>query len=269
MSRTRSFIFTHNNYPNTELEDNLVCKYIVYGKEVAPTTNTPHLQGFVHFHTVKTVQQVIKLLPGCHIEPAIDPEAAIEYCKKEGDFTERGEYMSRKRRVEAAVEANLQRWDEARQAAKEGRFEDIPADIYMRYTSNCHRIHLMNQPILETLQGDLEHEWIWGEAGVGKSRTAREENPGAYTKDITKWWDNYKGEEVVIIDDIGKYDVKFARCLKIWADRYPFQAEMKGSSRLIRPRKIVVTSQYAITDIWDDVATCSALARRFKIRLIN
>lgn len=267
--RYRSYVFTHNNYENTDLEDNLDCKYIIYGKEVAPTTNTPHLQGFVSFHTVKSFKQVAKLLPGLHIEPAENPEAAIEYCKKEGDWTERGSYIPQKRKTELMTQSVMERWDDARKKAKEGRFDEIPSDIYCRYTKNCHMIYDMNKLNVATIDGDMEHEWIFGPAGAGKSRTARDENPGAYIKDLTKWWDNYQGEEVVIIDDIDKYDVKFARYIKLWADRYPFQAEMKGSTRLIRPKKIVITSQYAITDIWEDVATCEALARRFKIRFLN
>ena len=113
--RVRSYIFTHNNYINTDLEDNLDCKYIIYGKEVAPTTNTPHLQGFVSFNTVKSFKQVVKLLPGCHIEPADNPEAAIAYCKKEGDWTERGSYYTQKRKNEELSERNRERWDDATQ----------------------------------------------------------------------------------------------------------------------------------------------------------
>lgn len=95
MSRSRCFTFTHNNYPNTDLEDQLECKYIIYGKEVG-ASGTPHLQGFVSFDNPSTLTAVIKKLPGCHVEVAIAPDQAIEYCKKDGDFTERGSYMTQK-----------------------------------------------------------------------------------------------------------------------------------------------------------------------------
>lgn len=260
MSRSRSFTFTHNNYQNTELEDGVECKYIIYGKEVA-STGTPHLQGFISFETLKSLKQVIALLPGCHVEVAIAPDAAIEYCKKDGDFTERGSYTTKKEKGKKEKD----RWEVARKLAEDGKFDEIDAELYTRFRSTYHAIHAESRPEPETIQGEMEHEWIYGPAGCGKSSRAREENPSAYIKDLTKWWDNYEGQEVAIIDDVDKYDVKFARMLKLWCDRYPFQAEMKGKQQLIRPRKIVITSQYSPGEIWEDQKTQDAMERRLKI----
>lgn len=49
--RGRSWVFTHNNYTDEDIRryDSLKCERIFIGKEVAPTTGTPHLQGFVRF----------------------------------------------------------------------------------------------------------------------------------------------------------------------------------------------------------------------------
>jgi len=264
MSRSRSFTFTHNNYPNTELEDAIDCKYIIYGKEVG-ASGTPHLQGFISFDTLKSLKQVIALLPGCHVEIAIAPDAAIEYCKKDGDFAERGMYATKKEKGKKEKD----RWANALELAKQGRFEEIEPELYTRYRSTYQAVHAESRPEPETIQGEMEHEWIYGPAGCGKSSKAREENPGAYIKDLTKWWDNYEAQEVAIIDDVDKYDVKFARMLKLWCDRYPFQAEMKGKQTLIRPRKIVITSQYNPEEIWEDEKTQDAMKRRLKIIELN
>lgn len=262
MSRHRAFTYTHNNYQDTSLQDNLECSYIIYGKEVGES-GTPHLQGFVYFSSAHTLSAAIKKLPGCHVEVAIAPQAAIQYCKKDGNFTERGiPPMSQKRKGQC----NADRYEEARKLARQGNFDDIPADIYIRYRSTLHAIHAESRPEPATIQGDMQHEWIYGPAGCGKSSTARNENPAAYIKDLTKWWDNYDGQDAAIIDDVDKYDVQFARYLKLWCDRYPFQAEMKGKQQLIRPSKIVITSQYHPDEIWDDEKTKDALGRRLKIR---
>lgn len=92
MARHRNFCFTFNNYPDTELVDNLVCKYIAYSKEVAPTTGTPHLQGYVTFATVKSLNQVKALLPGCHVSVMIGSIAQNDvYISKVATMTERGD----------------------------------------------------------------------------------------------------------------------------------------------------------------------------------
>jgi len=265
-TRARNFCFTHNNYQNTDIEDALECKYIIYGKEVG-ASGTPHLQGFVSFDNASTLGSVIKKLPGCHVEIAIAPESAIEYCKKDGDYTERGTpFVTKKEKAKKCGDAEKLRWAEAIQLAKEGKFDEIQPELYTRYRRTYQQIHEESRPEPETINGEMEHEWLYGPAGCGKSSTARNENPGAYIKDLTKWWDNYDHQEVAIIDDVDKYDVKFARMLKLWCDRYPFQAESKGKQQLIRPRKIVITSQYHPNEIWDDEKTQEALDRRVKIR---
>lgn len=69
--------------------------YAIWGKEIAPTTGTPHLQGYVAFVERTAFSTIRRLLPGSHIENARgDPSTNRVYCRKDGDFTEFGRFDS-------------------------------------------------------------------------------------------------------------------------------------------------------------------------------
>ena len=108
--------------------------------------------------------------------------------------------------------------------------------------------------------------WYWGKSERGKTHAAYHEYPKAYRKIASnKWWDSYQGENEVIIDDFDKAHHYMGYNLKIWGDRYCFQAEVKGSSIYIRPKVIIVTSNYHPSMIWEDPSTLEPILRRFKI----
>jgi len=53
--------------------------------------------------------------------------------------------------------------------------------------------------------------------------------------------------------------------MKRWLDKYPFQAPVKGGYMLIRPKKIVVTSNYTVREIWSDEQTAGPIERRVRV----
>lgn len=263
----RSVCFTLNNYNEAELTklsgvESCPVRYLCYGKEVGDS-GTPHLQGFAYGDGQRSLSWWKSTIsPRAHIEATKGTvDQAVDYCRKDGDFVEWGDKpVSAKRRGELEV----QRWDSVRDAAKAGKMDDIPSDIYVRYYRTLKEIgkdHMCRPPDAEGLTGT----WLWGPAGCGKSRKAREDAPAAYLKMCNKWWDGYQGEDDVIVDDVDKGHSALGHHFKIWADRYAFLAESKGSAIAIRPKRIIITSQFAIEQIWDDEETCAALLRRFTV----
>lgn len=88
----RRWCFTVNNYTDEQIAalDACECRYLVYGREVAPETGTPHLQGFVCFAATVRLAAV-RAIVQCHWEPTRGTSAqAATYCKKDGNYTERG-----------------------------------------------------------------------------------------------------------------------------------------------------------------------------------
>lgn len=53
--------------------------------------------------------------------------------------------------------------------------------------------------------------------------------------------------------------------MKQWADHYTFKANQKGSQLLIRPERIVVTSNYSIEECYPEKQDSEPLRRRFKV----
>lgn len=136
--------------------------------------------------------------------------------------------------------------------------------LYARYMSYYGQVHIQfrDQMIME---GDMPHEWWWGAPGSGKTYKAFTEYPGLYIKPLSKWWDGYNDQEVVLIDDWSPDHAMLVNHLKHWADRYPFAAEIKGSMMQIRPKKIIITSNYPIEACFEREEDQAALRRRFKV----
>jgi len=94
ISRNRNFCFTWNNYDESSKEylSTLACKYVAFAEELAPTTGTKHLQGYISFANPRTIAQARAKLPGCHVETMLGSILQNEeYCSKAGNLIEFGE----------------------------------------------------------------------------------------------------------------------------------------------------------------------------------
>lgn len=141
---------------------------------------------------------------------------------------------------------------------------EVDPQLYVQYHATFLRIHgdhLALPPNLPAVCG----VWIHGLPGSGKSHAVNEAYPNAYRKMANKWWDSYQNQPIVWLDDVDPDSTSWiARYLKIWADKWSFMAEVKGSSRCIRPVKFIVTSNYTIDQMNFRTNDFEAITRRFR-----
>jgi len=262
----RNWCFTLNN-PTDEERAALSafaesqCVYMVYGDEVGES-GTPHLQGFLVTKKKQRLTGVKKAMMRAYLEPARGTcSQAADYCKKDGQFTEYGALpMTQQERNKA----NAKRFIDL---AKAGDFATIEVEMPGVYAQRYKTMKEIAKDHMKRPE-DLEEPcgiWIYGDSGVGKTTAARTEYGDYYAKQANKWWDGYTGQETVVIEDLDPVHKVLGHHLKLWMDKWSFNAEEKGGARWLRPKRVIVTSQYSIAEVFDDPKTVEALERRCKI----
>lgn len=263
--KSKHWVFTINNY--TQEDGDLLAAampnitYVIVGKE---DEGTPHMQGYVVMKNRQRLTAMKKIMPRAHLEIKSKHstyQECIDYCKKDGLYQEEG----------VPPQTNSKRlkdnWQQAFEAAKDGRIEDIPACMRVRYYHAWKRIQ-QDYPKRAKALTKTCGVWLWGPTGNGKTRTAWDAWPDAYPKMKNKWWNGYQGEATVVMEDVGHEHTSWlGPFLKEWADWKPFTCEIKGTSANIRPERFVVTSQYSLKQLFykpeEDNETFYALKRRF------
>lgn len=236
------------------------CQYLAGQCERGERTGYEHWQ-FIAYYPTKVVLSRVKSDFGrtCHAE-LTRSDAAEGYCCKSQTKILGTEFSFGKK----SVQRNSKRdWDACWEAAKQGDFDSLPADIKLRSWCTLKRIaidHVKAQAI------EKEVVVLWGPTGTGKSRKAwSDAGLDAYPKDpMSKFWDGYNGQENVVIDEF-RGGINISHVLR-WLDRYPTIVEVKGASVCLKAKKIWITSNLDPRRWYDglDKETLDALLRRFK-----
>lgn len=298
-NKAKHWCFTINNPTELDYATLIMFRtsvsYIIYGVEhgqltTAAGVGTPHLQGYFCLNVQKTRTTLSKILDRAHLEVKRGTvREAIDYCKK-GDQSHE-EWSQHKNQGphyglnadvivhgiepaeanEAGHKASMEKYDETMKLAKEGNFGEINSKHSLLYFNNIRNVRqeVLNTRPRTTLKwehGSPPNLWIYGTTGTGKSKKAWDEFPDAYRKMCNKWWDGYNDEPVVVLEDLGLTHEYLGDHLKIWADRYPFRGERKGHTVMLRPERIVVTSNYHPDDLWKDPNVLNPILRRFVVQ---
>lgn len=197
---------------------------------------TTHAQGYVRFTKVKTLRMCTKIIPRAHFEIRKGTEEqAVAYCKKEDTRIRCGEeigvlkgqgfrsdLLSVKEKLDKGVSLKV---------ICEEHF--VTAARHLRFFREYKR--LVTSPTKPTSEVIV----IFGPTGTGKSMYCRGyEN--SYWKQISTWWDDYEGEETVILDEFYGW-LPFSELLRV-LDRHPLLLQTKGNQVRAKFKRVIITS---------------------------
>lgn len=160
-------------------------------------------------------------------------------------------------------------WDSVLQAAKAGKFDEIPSEIYIRHYNAITKIARDNMQLPPDLEG-CRGVWIYGEPGSGKTQWVKNRHPheSIYYKIANKWYDGYRPheQEFILLDDLDPDRANMLTDrLKIWLDKNSYLAEVKGSALPCCPKLFYITSNYTIDECFKNEVDREAIKQRCKI----
>lgn len=242
--------------------------FYLWGEEICPRTNTPHLQCFFVFKNDMTLANAQAFFSGALGFPSTlalkmadgNVAACIEYCEKECSNLVSGGVRPKGKgaRSDLAVVAEL-----IQAGASVSDIAELCPVQFMRGFTGITRLVMANA---KPRDFDTQVFWLHGTTGTGKSRWAMEQvdRSDCYFKNgSNKWWDGYTGQRDVIMDDFRPTkELPFEYMLGLMQN-LPFLIEMKGATAHFTSHRIFITTPLPPVETWArcDWLTGEALAQ--------
>lgn len=271
--RSEKWIFTLPNY--TDNDWNEICEFIpknccygIVGKEIAPTTGTPHLQGYFRFETRMDFTRIQKIFNSrAHVEKAnADDLHNQQYCSKEGHYFEHG----KPRKQSQGMRNDLKRLHNSINDGK--RVKEIRQ-------KDPHLYHMYGRT-LEKLESDRLRDfirtemptciWYYGPTGTGKShRALKNMTPFSHyiVPNDNGWWDCYEGQDTIVFNDF-RGSFPFSDLLQL-CDKYNYYVKRRNRDPYpVSSSTIIITTALPPEKVYknlDKEDSMSQLYRRFKV----
>lgn len=270
VTRTRSYVFT---LPNPTDEDKLTAlpeKFTVfaYALEIAPTTGTPHLQGFLRCKNPVRCSAIIKYFNSrAHVEPMYGSfKQSAAYCSKTDELVILGEMPMEK---SDQGQQQKDRWHDIMALVKAHDYATLERKYPREWLLHGKKWIGYKTPTtapIEAPKDALENYWAYGPTGTGKSSQIRlwckQQEVPYYLKKMDKWWCGYNHEPMVILEEVAP-DWSGKSALKLWADHGEFPVNIKNGSMVVNPKHIYVTSNYTLSECFEGT-DLEPMRRRFR-----
>lgn len=289
-SRMRNFMFTifnvtdemktrfqgwRNNKPER-------IRFATAQLERCPTSGRIHLQGYCEMQrqtALRVIRDDIFQIPAWNVEDRLGTAAeAAAYCRKEdtrvpqdeehggwcfdcGEISNQGRAGQQRRTVADAVATKIQ------EGSTPNEIEESHPGFFMMNAQRVNDYFIKGQG-KRHLEPSRTNVYIYyGASGMGKTTSANMTFPEAHhqlpeTKGGRWWWPDYRGQEVVIIDEF-RQKLPYQTMLKL-LDIHPMTIEYKGGNCQMVSKKIIITTIQHPSKWYPGVKDKTELERRIK-----
>jgi len=257
--RARGLALTLFDYTDEDVErlKKIPTNYKIIGFEICPTTGRKHLQMFFYNKNKLSHNAFARIWNEMHIEKMKENSTPLDnrvYCSKDCEYYEEGDCPIQGRRNDLKIVNEVLK--------KTGKIRDL-IDV----------IHNVQQlKYAETVIKYIEPKrnwkpntfWFWGKTGTGKSKTAYEMFPDLHRQgcQMFPWWEGYDAHENVLIDDVKECTLKLYSYLLEVLDRYECRIQVKGGSRQLLAKNIIITSSFNPAELFSHFDDATELLRR-------
>ncbi len=251
--------------PNQEadhpLDENNI-KFVFYQLERAPTTGTPHYQGFVMFNSAISRAEAKRRMGTDRISMRMmngNVQQNIVYASKDDEEHIRlgGPWEFGTRPAQGA-RTDLRRYESLRVMLDEGRSlldvaeEDFHSFLRFGRGLQAYKAMVESRP-RETPRARTRLTIVLGHPGMGKNTWVRNAFPKAYWTSInTKWFDGYipNVHDTIVVDEfVGQIPIT---TMNTWLGVDPTRVETKGGSHGFFAEDLVVMSNLAPMVWWSN-----------------
>lgn len=278
------------NHPDTdELPPSLTVRTLYcVGWEHGDLNDTPHGQGYFEF--LDEEDQLVRVTGGRIAQLTANTawasahwavakgnrDSNLKYCTKTGFYSTNFSWEALNKAQKnanppraAASSVDFQAlWNTTQQLGALEAVREQPAAI--RFFS---QVQALNKAMAANATPPTQLDGccgllITGLAGTGKSHLAHSFGVscgGLYRKALTSHrWDGYTNQPSVLLDDMDPAQAKSeATMLKHAMDKYVFPVQRIYEAQImIRPKLVMITSQYSAPELWTEQKTLQAMERR-------
>lgn len=236
--------FKFLNWSSIYKEYTDVIRYVVWGKEICPTTGTPHYQGWIQLVNKRRMRPLLKMIGSkdLYIRPCYAPEFNNDkYCAKDGDFKSHGKFISQGYRTDLeAVKNKIDNGATMKEVADEN------FQMFLQYGRGLAKYKEMVDKECAKEFRQVETHVLYGHTAVGKTRTAMEKATYKIEGNALKWWDGYENDKTILIDEFSN-QIPITELLNL-LDGYQLRLPIKGGHTYARWTKVFITTNVSIDD---------------------